>query len=124
MKLLAVAATALAAFSTAAAQTTQVGCRALDTKNDGLLTELLHNPSARGAADPDLRYGFWDAKWRKCCNEQNMCDRYYTFSYNHPYPWAYRQRRGTIRGQQFDFACVNWHTGACILVGNMAYYDF
>ncbi|KAI3571919.1 hypothetical protein IWW34DRAFT_638439, partial [Fusarium oxysporum f. sp. albedinis] len=91
----------------------QVGCRAPDTKNDGLLTELLHNPSARGVADPDLRYGFWDARWRKCCNEHNICDRCYTFSYNHPYPWAYRQRRGTIRGQQFDFACVNWHTGAC-----------
>ncbi|KAJ9413594.1 hypothetical protein QL093DRAFT_2485053 [Fusarium oxysporum] len=88
MKLLAVVATALAVFSTAEAQTTQVGCRALDTKNDGLLTELLLNPSAQ-------------------------CDKYYTFSYNHPYPWAYRQRRGTIRGQQFDFACVNWRTGAC-----------
>lgn len=115
MKLSAVAATAFAIFSTAEAQNKniQVGCYANDPRQDGLLPKLLLDAVARGKADPELRFGFWDAGNKLCCLDRGTCAKYYGFTYNHPFNWASRTRTGMIDGQSVRFTCVGYAMGQC-----------
>ncbi|KAF4978224.1 hypothetical protein FZEAL_5329 [Fusarium zealandicum] len=114
MKLLSVAATAFAIFSTANAETTQIGCFPLvdNPKNRADMVDVLKDAGLRGQADWRLSRGFWDGKWGSCCGRFE-CDPHFIFMYNGPYAFAYRERETTYKGNKFKFACVNWHMGNC-----------
>nr|QID05175.1 secreted in xylem 9 [Fusarium oxysporum f. sp. sesami] len=115
MKHSAIVAMAFAIFPSAEAQhkNIQVGCYAVDSRQDGLLPKLLFDAAARGRADPDLRFGFWDAGNKICCTSPRSCGRYYAFTYNHPYNWASKTSTGTIDGQNIKFTCVGFSMGQC-----------
>ncbi|KAG7413182.1 hypothetical protein Forpi1262_v018972 [Fusarium oxysporum f. sp. raphani] len=115
MRLSAVAATAFAIFSTAEAQNRniQVGCYAADPRQDGFLPKLLLDSNARARADPELRFGLWDAGNKLCCTSPRSCGKFYGFTYNHPYNWASRTSTGMIDGQNVRFTCVGFSMGQC-----------